>query len=78
MAATSNITRDKRLQNPRKIFSPSVASQPSPSNYLIYMADTMSYSIVGRSSIKNIQGKKATVIFNKKTFIGEIIFAGNY
>ncbi|CAF1278909.1 unnamed protein product [Rotaria sordida] len=78
MATTADIARDKRVQNPRKIFSPSETSQPSPSNYLIYMSDTMSYSIVGRSSIKKIHGKKATLIFNKKMFTGEILFAGTF
>jgi len=78
MTTASTTVRDKRLQNPRKIFSPSVASQPMASNYLIYMPDTVSYLIVGRSSVKNIQGKNATLILNKKTFVGEITFAGNY
>ena len=77
MAITSDIVRDKRVQNPRRIFSPSVTSQPSPSNYLIYIRETRSYLVVGRSSVKKIQGKMATLILNKKTFIGEIIFAGN-
>lgn len=78
MATTSNTHRNKRTQNPQKRFSPSEASEPLPSNYLIYMPDTMSYSIVGRSSVKNIQGKIATLIVNKNKFIGEIMFAGNF
>jgi hypothetical protein len=78
MAAKSNVDRNKRTQNPKKIFSPSEASEPLPTNYLIYMPDTMSYSIVGRSSIKNIQGKKATLVVNKNKFIGEIILSGNF
>jgi hypothetical protein len=78
MAATSNIVRNKRTQSRKKIFSPSETIQPLPTNYLIYMEDTMSYSIVGRSSVKSIQGKKATLMVNKNTFTGEIIFAGNF
>jgi hypothetical protein len=77
MAASSDTGRNKRTQNRKKIFSPSETIQPLPTNYLVYLEDTMSYSIVGRSSVKNIQGKKATLIVNKKTFIGEIVFAGN-
>ncbi|CAF1640936.1 unnamed protein product [Rotaria magnacalcarata] len=78
MATTITFTRDKRSQNPRKIFSPSTPSTPLPSHYLIYMEDTLSYSIVGRTSIKKIQGKMATLIINKKKLIGEIVIAGNY
>jgi hypothetical protein len=59
MAVVSDTGRNKRTQNPKKIFSPSKATQPLPSNYLIYMEDTMSYSIVGRNSVKNIKGKKS-------------------
>ena len=78
MTTTSVLIRDKRSQNPRKVFSPTTASVPLPSNYLIYMEDTISYSIVGRTSIKNIQGKTATLIINKKKLVGEILVAGNF
>ena len=64
MTNTTTLFRDKRSQNPRQAFSPSTASVPLPSHYLIYMEDTISYSIVGRASIKNIQGKTAMLIIN--------------
>jgi hypothetical protein len=68
--------RAKRTQNPRKIFSPSVESVQKPSNYLLFMSDTMSYSIIGRTSIKHIQGKMATFVFNQKKITGEIVYSG--
>lgn len=78
MVTTTKSIRDKRSQNPRKVFSPSTASVPLPTHYLIYMDDTVSYSIVGRTSIKKVQGKMATLIINKKKLIGEIVVSGKY
>ena len=77
MAASFSVIRDKRHINPRKIFTPTETNEVSPSNYLVYIPDTVSYTIVGRSSVKKIQGKTATLVFNKKEFTGEISFAGN-
>lgn len=78
MATTNTLARDKRSQNPRKVFSPTTASIPLPSHYLIYMEDTVSFLIVARTSIKNIQGKMASLIINKKKLAGKIIVSGNY
>lgn len=70
--------RHKRLHNPTKIYSPSSSLMPTVTHYLIYIADTLSYLIVGKSSIKTVNGKKANLIFNQKRFIGEIIIAGKF
>ncbi|CAF1109136.1 unnamed protein product [Rotaria sordida] len=78
MTTTTGLVRDKRSQNPRKVFSPTTTSVPLPTNYLIYMEDTVSYSIVGRASIKKIQDKMATLTINKKKLVGEIVVAGSF
>jgi hypothetical protein len=68
--------RDKRTQNPKKIYSPSVESLAKPNNYLLFISKTVSYTIVGRTSVKSIQGTMATFVLSKKRIIGEIVFAG--
>lgn len=78
MATTTTFARDRRSQNPPKVFSPSTASVPLPTHYLIYMEDTVSFLIVGRTSIKNIQGKMASLAINKKKLVGKIVVSGNY
>lgn len=77
MASSTNGLRDKRLHNPTKIFSPTAASMPTITHYLIYIAETVSYSIVGRASVKRIQGTTATLVLNKTTFVGEIVLSDN-
>ena len=76
MASSTNGLRDKRLHNPKKVFSPTAASMPTITHYLIYIAETVSYSIVGRTSVKRIQGTTATLVLNKTTFVGEIVLSG--
>ena len=78
MTTTTTLVRDKRLQNPRKVFSPTTASVLLLTHYLIYIEETVSYLIVGRTSIKNIQGKMASLIINKKRITGKIVVSGNY
>lgn len=79
MANSTNGPREKRVHNPTRIFSPSAAAIPTITHYLIYMAETVSYSIVGRASVKKIEGKMATLVLNKTKFVGEIVFSGkNY
>ncbi|CAF1134088.1 unnamed protein product [Adineta steineri] len=78
MASSSVVIRDKRLQHPRQIYSPSTTSVPLPSHYLIYIADTTSHLLVGRASIKNIHKNQATLVLNKRKFVGEIIFSGTF
>ncbi|CAF5109624.1 unnamed protein product, partial [Rotaria magnacalcarata] len=78
MATTTTFSRDKRSQNPRKVFSPSTASVSLPTHYLIYMEDTVSFLIVARTSIKHIQGQMASLIINKKKLVGEIVVSGTF
>jgi hypothetical protein len=78
MANVTNGLREKRIQNPTRIFSPSVASMPAITHHLIYISNTASYSIAGRASVKKIQGKMATLVLNKTTFNGEIVLSGKY
>jgi hypothetical protein len=76
MMATSTQVRAKRTQHQRKIFSPSVEFQPKPNHYLLFMSDTMSYTIIGRASIKHIQGRMATFILDQKRITGQIVHSG--
>lgn len=70
------ISREKRSHHPTTIFSPSISSKPTVTHYLIYIADTISYLIVGKSSVKTVEDKVATLVLNRKIFIGEIIITG--
>ena len=78
MTTTTTLVRDKRSQNPRKVFSPTTASVLLLTHYLIYIEETVSYLIIGRTSIKNIQGKMESLIINKKRITGKIVVSGNY
>ena len=62
----TTLVRDKRWQNPRKVYSPTTASVLLLTHYLIYIEETVSYLIVGRTSIKNIQGKMTSLIITKR------------
>lgn len=76
MLNTTDRHRDKRIHHATKIFSPTNASLSSFTHYLIYIGDTSSFLIVGKASVKKVQGKVATLVFDKKKFFGEIVMSG--
>lgn len=78
MAHSTDGSRHKRVHNPTENFSPSDASISTITHHLIYMAGTVSYSIVGRASVKKLEGRIATLVLNKTTFVGEIVFSGKF
>ena len=68
--------REKRVSQPRKIFSPSDKSN-RPSHFLLHFDSTDSYNIALHSSMNNIKGNKATLNIRGKKTVATIITSGD-
>ena len=76
LSTITNGNRRKRIA--RIVFTPTEASNATPSHYLVYFIETESYQIVARSSIKQIDDNGcATILIRHKMLQGKIIHFGN-